>query len=204
MNYEYHYKKLVDRARNRKLNGYKESHHIVPKCLGGSDNIENLVELTGREHFIAHLLLAKIYEQTPGLVYAAMMMCVAGNGQVGRSKNRQYEWLKKKYSRTASRMQSGSNNSQYGSFWITDGISNKKVKSDVDIPAGWSKGRFYPKRLKVKAKSKQETINDQTKSHVMAIHNHFISTGMSLRQYCRTHYDKSVPNLSKLFKKYVS
>lgn len=33
----------------------------------------------------------------------------------------------------------GSTNSQYGSFWITDGVSNKKCRGE--IPEGWMKGR---------------------------------------------------------------
>jgi len=33
----------------------------------------------------------------------------------------------------------GENNSQYGSFWITDGSSNRKIRGD--IPEGWRKGR---------------------------------------------------------------
>ena len=37
----------------------------------------------------------------------------------------------------------GKNNSQYGSFWITNGIINKKLKKDSIIPEGWSKGRLY-------------------------------------------------------------
>lgn len=35
----------------------------------------------------------------------------------------------------------GSKNSQYGSMWITDGITNKKIKSVDIIPDGWYKGR---------------------------------------------------------------
>ena len=34
-------------------------HHIIPKCDGGDDSKENRVRFTPREHFIAHLLLAK-------------------------------------------------------------------------------------------------------------------------------------------------
>jgi hypothetical protein len=37
---------------------YHERHHIVPKCVGGSDDKENLIDLYAREHFIAHKLLA--------------------------------------------------------------------------------------------------------------------------------------------------
>jgi hypothetical protein len=34
-----------------------ESHHIIPKCLGGSNALENLVNLTIKEHYICHLCL---------------------------------------------------------------------------------------------------------------------------------------------------
>jgi len=56
MNYQKIYDQIIERAKNRKLEGYKEKHHIIPKCLGGPDNKENLVELTAREHFLCHLL----------------------------------------------------------------------------------------------------------------------------------------------------
>lgn len=39
---------------------YTESHHIVPKSLGGSNSKDNLVALTAREHFICHRLLVKM------------------------------------------------------------------------------------------------------------------------------------------------
>jgi hypothetical protein len=38
--------------------------------------------------------------------------------------------------------QSGVRNSQFGTFWITNGNENKKIKKEVDIiPDGWYKGR---------------------------------------------------------------
>jgi len=37
----------------------------------------------------------------------------------------------------------GTKNSQYGTFWITNGQENKKIKKDIDnIPEGWYKGRI--------------------------------------------------------------
>lgn len=44
---------------------YVEEHHIIPRCIGGSNGKSNLVYLTGREHFIAHKLLFKAYIGTP-------------------------------------------------------------------------------------------------------------------------------------------
>lgn len=52
------YEALCSRALNRVLTSYTEQHHILPKSLGGSDAKHNLVRLTAREHFVAHLCLA--------------------------------------------------------------------------------------------------------------------------------------------------
>ncbi len=38
---------------------YVELHHIIPRSLGGSNEADNLVCLTAREHCIAHLLLCR-------------------------------------------------------------------------------------------------------------------------------------------------
>lgn len=56
------------------LDGYFEKHHILPRCLGGSDFKENLVLFTGREHFFAHVLLTKIYPEHNGLKFALHRM----------------------------------------------------------------------------------------------------------------------------------
>lgn len=57
--YKSWYDSIIQKANNRILSGYKEKHHILPRCLGGKDNKENLVELTAKEHFIVHMLLCK-------------------------------------------------------------------------------------------------------------------------------------------------
>lgn len=55
------YESLMHKAQLRGLvNGYKETHHIIPRCFGGDDSKKNLVHLTAREHYIAHALLWKI------------------------------------------------------------------------------------------------------------------------------------------------
>lgn len=54
------YFRLVQKARCRKLDGYSERHHVIPKSVGGKDVVENIVRLTAREHYIAHLLLCKM------------------------------------------------------------------------------------------------------------------------------------------------
>ena len=52
------YKELTSKQ-DRSLECYTEKHHIIPKSMGGLDTKENLVVLTAREHYIAHLLLTK-------------------------------------------------------------------------------------------------------------------------------------------------
>lgn len=46
---------------------YLEKHHIIPRCMGGTDDKNNIVLLTGRAHYIAHLLLIKMYPNNPWL-----------------------------------------------------------------------------------------------------------------------------------------
>lgn len=76
----------------------KERHHIIPKCMGGGDSKDNLVELTPREHFIAHILLARIYPQENGLIYAAnMMINGCSNKYQSRNNSHTYDWLKRQY-----------------------------------------------------------------------------------------------------------
>jgi len=141
MNYKLHYDKLIEKARKRKLTSYKESHHIIPKCMGGSDKKENLVDLTAREHFVAHILLTKIYPNEGGLIKAVQMMCI---GQEERKMhNRMYGWLREKFSKRMSKDQSGEKNSQFGTIWICniEKQENKKVDKNQTIPKGWLKGR---------------------------------------------------------------
>lgn len=60
--YTKYYTLLTDRAKSRTLTEYTERHHIIPQSLGGSNDKENLVDLTAREHFICHWLLIKMTE----------------------------------------------------------------------------------------------------------------------------------------------
>ena len=60
---------------------YHERHHIVPRCMGGADDKENLIDLFAREHFEAHRLLALENPDNDKLTYAWWMMahCQANN-----------------------------------------------------------------------------------------------------------------------------
>jgi hypothetical protein len=79
MNYKRIHDQIIQLAQlaNRKKGNqiYYERHHIIPKCMGGNDDIENLVLLTGREHFIIHKLLCEIYPDNLKLKHAIWAMC---------------------------------------------------------------------------------------------------------------------------------
>lgn len=74
MNYLRIHDFIIDRAQNRIIEGYVERHHIIPKCLGGSNSKDNIVRLTGKEHYIIHLLLLHIYPNSKKLMHAFWMM----------------------------------------------------------------------------------------------------------------------------------
>jgi hypothetical protein len=95
MNYLKHYNKLIDRAKCRHLAGYSEKHHIIPRCMGGSDESDNLVKLTPEEHFVAHQLLVKIYPTNTKLILAVRMMCITSTNLIRN--NKQYSWLKERF-----------------------------------------------------------------------------------------------------------
>jgi hypothetical protein len=62
---------------------YTELHHIIPAGMGGSDDKENLVRLSARQHFIAHLLLIKMTdgENRSKAISAIRQMRRASKGQ---------------------------------------------------------------------------------------------------------------------------
>ena len=60
--YTKYYYLITTRAKGRVLLEYSERHHIIPQSLGGSNDKDNLVDLTAREHFICHWLLIKMTE----------------------------------------------------------------------------------------------------------------------------------------------
>lgn len=48
---------------------------------------------------------------------------------------------KNKISDIMKEKQSGDLNSQFGTIWITNGLENKKIKKESEIPEGWNRGR---------------------------------------------------------------
>lgn len=85
---------LVERARHRTVDGYVERHHVIPRCMGGRDDADNLVALTPEEHYTAHLLLMKIFPENGALARAAVMMCA--DSPTTPRQNKAYGWVKRR------------------------------------------------------------------------------------------------------------
>lgn len=80
------YNKLIEKALNTVYSEevYTETHHILPKCMGGTDDPSNLVKLDYRRHIIAHMLLQRAYPEIYGLLKAVIAMLTPGNRKMRR------------------------------------------------------------------------------------------------------------------------
>ena len=139
MNYQKLYESIILKAQyeNRKKNksNYFENHHIIPRCIGGSDDKENLVLLTAKEHFICHRLLCEIYEE-PKLKYAYWAMCNQVFGDVKRDyriSSRTYEYARSNFSVHFSEFMKNLPEEKRG--------FKKGSKHSEETKANWSKNR---------------------------------------------------------------
>lgn len=208
MNYQKHYNQLISRAKNRLIEGYAEKHHIIPRCIGGNDHEDNIVTLTAREHFIAHLLLIKIYPNNRSLIHAAVMMCM---GQTERKmNNKMYGYLREMFSKAVSDSQKGTGNSQWGTKWIHNKELKKSIKipKSKSIPNGWDLGRVikFDKAPIINNKPKKRLVSDlinRTEAErLFEIYKE--KKFSSVREFCKSeYYTKSHVSLTKLWKKYI-
>lgn len=84
------YQSLMSRATCRVISQPYESHHVLPRSLGGDNGPQ--VNLTFREHFLAHWLLTKFTEgeELRKMNYAFACMGVAGRYHDRQITSRQY------------------------------------------------------------------------------------------------------------------
>jgi len=95
------YKNLIELAKSGKwssYNGYSEKHHILPRCLGGGNESENLVVLPAKFHFHAHYWLMRMFDmgtrEKRSMSKAFQMMGAARDYQIRASDGRIYEMVR--------------------------------------------------------------------------------------------------------------
>jgi hypothetical protein len=108
MNYKKIYTNIIENAKKQnrnKITDYYEKHHIIPSSLLGTNNPDNLVLLTAREHFICHWLL---YKFTKGSDKYKMGHALFRMSNISRGQDRikiharKYEIIKKIHAKSAS------------------------------------------------------------------------------------------------------
>lgn len=228
MNYQNIYESLIAKRQKNPATGYTERHHILPKSLGGSDDPSNLVVLTGREHWVAHLLLYKIHRNSQMLFACNMMaMKCEERGIAYIKSSRLYEAIRIEHSKRIGQWTSkkGRANSQYGTMWICniELKENKKISKDSDIPEGWIKGRnkwkrkkYYTRKtpyvsklqreiFKKERRLQQEILKKEKEIYSKKLFDDFKSGNYrSIRQFViSTSYPYTPQSLSKMWKKYI-
>lgn len=214
MNYGLIYESLIKKRKELPFKGYSEKHHIIPRSLGGTDKKNNIAKLSAREHFIAHMLLSKMYpkESIPWIKMnmALFNMYRTSYNQKRYTPSKWYSYCKEQLSKASKLSQKGLKNSQYGKIWIFNinlKQSKKILKNELNnyLKDGWEQGRRIKwtnenkKALKLKEKQLKKESNIVLYTSYYKLYNKvgwdkFIQI---------TGYDKSKPNLVQQFKKYV-
>lgn len=136
---------------------YSESHHIVPRSLGGDDSPSNLVRLSARKHFLCHYLLCKMVTTNSkswhSMVKAFNMMSASSKNMTRYFNSRLYEYARKNMSSIMSQLQDGKGNSQYGTIWVNRPSTMESIKinkNDVDLylALGFFIGQKYKWKVK--------------------------------------------------------
>ena len=156
-----------------------ESHHILPRSMGGTDDKCNIVKLTLREHFIAHLFLALCYKNKS-------MTCAL---RYMRNKQNKNSRLYEKYRSHFIESMSGKNNPMYGKKSAmygkkhTDETKKKISNSLLNNPT--IKGR--------PSNRKGEKLSYETKKKIS-----LKSAGKNNGMYGKNHTDEAKKKISDL------
>lgn len=188
MDYKKVYERLILKAKseNRKKNKkiYYEKHHIIPKSLGGKDTKDNLILLTAKEHYLAHLLLLEQYtgKEKARLSFGFFMMCQINSNQKRIISSRNFDKAKKIMSRNCS----GINSTFYGKTHSTEvkKILSEKMKGDNNpsVKYGvWNKGLDLPSlseehKNKISESLKGYHHTEETKDKISKAHKNKIKS----------------------------
>lgn len=138
-----------------------ENHHIVPVSEGGSNDKDNIVRLTIKEHIFAHQLLARIYNSRAMWCAAHILMCVnqkkLGENRclrlaaLARSKmaeGKKRESLPDELRKHLSEIKMGSRNTFYGKHHSEE--TKKKLSDSRRGKSGYWKGKHLPIEVRQK------------------------------------------------------
>lgn len=191
------YLKLIEKAKNRKmLSGYVERHHIMPKSLGGSNGNNNIVCLTAREHYVAHLLLMRCFDDA----FAKQKMCsaflymstVRNNYTTQRYTSKLYEYHKHIRAKILKEQMTGTNNPMFGrthSAETRKKISEKRLGVNTNTPESLERKRqrFLTNNPNYDSNIKKKQIEANTKNFEIISPTGQKYAGKNLAKFCREH-----------------
>lgn len=170
MNYVNVYYSIIKNRLDNPVEGYVERHHIVPKSEGGTDNDDNIVALTAREHYICHLLLAKIYNDYKMYSAVVYMQCKTKRQKRDFKFNSHlYEQIRKDFSIKNSEAHKGQIPWNKG---IPQSEEAKKKNSEAHKGRDtWMKGKHHTAEAKAKISAvrkgkKFKPLSDQHKKAI--------------------------------------
>lgn len=97
------YQRFIDGLKGQSVDGYAEVHHIVPRSLGGSDDDDNLIRLTARQHYVAHWMLARAI----GGAASRSFFMMSNLGKYGKVNSATYEIARAEYADQVSKQLKG-------------------------------------------------------------------------------------------------
>jgi hypothetical protein len=198
------YNKFISHYKRNLTEGYCEKHHIIPKCMGGTDDIENLVLLPARAHIIAHELLMKSYPDSRKLKHAfAAMALMENDSQCRRYSSRQYELAKIARSealKNVPRPEYVKEKLRVKKPYTANYKKPKSKRHALNISKalkGYKKTKEHISKI---TESSKLTIKNKTEKKIQHYRSLFVNSNLSRKEFYETHTEKSISTLKRYLK----
>lgn len=146
MNYQKIHDAIIANAKIRTTDEYTEKHHIIPRCMSGTNDKINLVRLLAREHFLIHWMLVKIYPENNKLKFAFHLMTVRDKNQK-RYTSKSYKYARKLHAKAISVTLKGVSNPNKaripwnkGKIGVYSEDTLKRISTTLTGSIPWNKG----------------------------------------------------------------
>ena len=165
MNYKKTYDCLIQSAiQQHNTEDYIEHHHIIPKCIGGSNDKANIVVLNAKQHYVAHHLLTKIYPDNYKLQLAFLCMIAANKHQARHKKISAKEYAKLR------KITSKCIRTQFKENWkqLSDkdkALHKLKTREGMKKSSKQNSAEFHAKRAKIAKLNWQHATIEQIEQH---------------------------------------
>lgn len=163
MNYEKQYTLLIEKAKHRiDVLDYSEKHHIKPASMCrfskrygerddyiwdiDADTNDNIIELSAREHYVAHLLLARIYG---GAMWRTVDSFAANSDGQTRFTGAMYEIARRKSAKHISERMTEIRKERKGNWHKSEESKQRHFKSISDAHKGRKRPQSFIDRIKI-------------------------------------------------------